>query len=187
MVEDRLWAKPGILRNPTGSSEVGRPSVSDDFRLLDHDVISGHVLMEAAIAGRNRFDLVDHLAPLHDIAEHAITKAVGIGGAEIQEIIVDDVEEELRGGGMRVRCARHRYGVRIVFDPIGRLVLDWRAHRLLLEPRLETAALHHETVDHAMKDRIVVKTVSHVLKKILRGHWRLLGVELDDYVAHRGL
>src|SRR5882672_6734158 len=66
----KLWPKSSMPRTAILSGNLrtpgGEPRRSYYLSLLDHDVFGRHVLMEAAIAGRNRFDLVDHLAPLHD-------------------------------------------------------------------------------------------------------------------------
>src|SRR5690606_16901107 len=82
-----------------------------DLGLLDDHVLDRHVLVEAAVAGFHALDLVDHVGAFGDLAEHGVAPAVGGGGGEIQEIVVGDVDEELRGSRMRVAGAGHGHGV----------------------------------------------------------------------------
>src|SRR5690606_27099792 len=70
---------------------------SDDFGALDDHVFLRHVLMEAAGAGLDLADRVDHVHALADLAEHAIAPALQISGLDIEEVVVGDVDEELRG------------------------------------------------------------------------------------------
>lgn len=62
-------------------------------------------------------------------------------------------------------------------------VLDRRLGCLLLHAGLETAALDHETVDHAVEDGVVVVTGLDVGEEVLDGFRGLFGVEFDDDVA----
>src|SRR5260221_4764803 len=187
--QSRLWSKTGI---PSRESPCGNPAKSgarpsNDLRLLDEDIFSRHVLVKAAVAGGDCLDLIDHVAAFHDLPENTVTEAVRVGGAEIQEVVIHDIEEELRGCRVRIRRARHGHSVSIVLQTLARFVFYRGAPRFLLEPRFETAALYHESVDHAMEDRVVVKAVAHVLQEILRGYRRLFGIEFDDSVAHLDL
>jgi hypothetical protein len=65
------------------------------------------------------------------------------------------------------------------FDRALRFVHDRRARRLLLEVGAKAAALNHEAVDHAVKDRAVVVTVAHVLEEVLDRLRRLGRIELQ--------
>src|SRR5215471_9048156 len=80
---------------------------------------------------------------------------------------------------MRIGSARHRHRIASVLEPIGRLVFDRRARRLLPEIGSEAAALDHESVDDAMKQRVVEVTGAYVGEEIGHGLGRALGVELE--------
>src|SRR5215471_11293884 len=80
---------------------------------------------------------------------------------------------------MRIGSARHRHRIASVFEPVRRLVFDRRARRLLSEIGSEAAALDHESVDDAMKQRVVEVTGVYVGEEIGHGLGRALGVELE--------
>ena len=83
----------------------------------------------------------------------------------VEEIVVGDVDEELRAGRMRVHGTSHGDAADLVGQAVVGFVLDRRAGGLLLHARLETAALDHEVVDHAVEDGVVVVATFHVLAK----------------------
>ena len=70
---------------------------------------------------------------------------------------------------MRVVGASHCNRVLVVLKTVGRFVLDRIASGLLLQTGFEAAALNHEALDDAVKDRAVVKTRANVLKEVLAG------------------
>src|SRR5690606_24354784 len=158
---------------------------SDDFGALDDHVFLRHVLMEAAGAGLDLADRVDHVHALADLAEHAIAPALQISGLEIEEVVVGDVDEELRGGRVRGLGARHGDGAALVLEAVVGFVLDLLAGRLLVHARLEAAALDHEAVDDAMEHGVVVVAGLDVGEEVGHGDRGLLGVELegDDAVV----
>ena len=71
---------------------------SANFSAFDDDIFFRHVLVEPGVAGLDAFDLVDHLDAFNDLAENAVTPTVGIGHFEVEEIVVGDIDEELRQG-----------------------------------------------------------------------------------------
>src|SRR5205823_6559035 len=50
-----------------------------DFGSIDDHVVFGHVLMHAAVAGGHGLDAVDYFGAGDDVAEDAITPAIGVG------------------------------------------------------------------------------------------------------------
>src|SRR5262249_36044459 len=96
------------------------------------------------------------------------------------------VDEELRGGRIAHAGARHGDGVVVVLEAVHRLVLDRRAHGLLLHRLVEAAALDHEAVDHAVEDGAVVMPRLHVLPEVGGAHGGLRLVDLEDDRAHGG-
>src|SRR6266704_2156600 len=158
-----------------------------DLRLLDDDVLDRHVGVSPAVAGLDPLDFVDDVLALHDLAEHAVAPALGAGRRVIQEVIVLEVDEELARGRMRLGGPRHGYGIAIVLQAVASLVLDGLLSRLLAHSRLEAAALDHEAVDDAVKDRAVIEPALRVLQKIRYRLGGLVGVELEREGAHAGL
>ena len=134
-------------------------------------------------AGRRLRDLVDHVHPLDHLAEHRVAVALRVRRAEVQELVVGDVDEELRGRGVGVAGARHRERARNVHEAgLARLLgfdRDRRLRRLLLEIRREAAALDHEARDHAVELRAVVVLGLHVVEEVRDGLRRGVGKELD--------
>jgi hypothetical protein len=60
-----------------------------------------------------------------------------------------------------------------------RFVFDRLAHRLLVHPRLESAALNHEAVDDPVEDCVVVMASLDVFKEVGGAFRGLLGIEFD--------
>ena len=105
----------------------------------------------------------------------------------VEEAVVLDVDEKLRGGGMRVVGARHGDGVAVVLQAVVGFILDRRAGRLLLHARLEAAALDHEAVDDAVKDRAVVMAGLNVVNEVLDGFRRFVGIQFEGDDAEVGV
>src|SRR6185436_20008599 len=82
-----------------------RHSGADYRHRLDHHRLDRHVLVHAAVGRRHGDDLVDHVHAAHDLAEHGIAVAVLPG--VVEELIVVNVDEELRGRGIGIAGARH--------------------------------------------------------------------------------
>ena len=59
--------------------------------------------------------------------------------------------------------------VLVVFQAVGRFVFDRVAGFLLLEAGFKAAALNHEALDDAVKDRAVVKARANVLQEVFAG------------------
>ena len=126
-------------------------TASNYFCAVDNDVLQRHVLMAGDVSGFDFLDFVHHFGSFHHSAEHTITVTLRSGRGEIQESVVSDVDEKLAGSGMGFRGASHGYGIGFVFKAVVRLVLNLRKCCFLLHPGLESAALYHEAVNHAMK------------------------------------
>src|SRR3954451_5484041 len=150
----------------------------DDHRLLRHIAREG-----TARAGGQLGDLVHHVHAGHHLAEHRVAVAVAARVAPVEEGVVVDVDEELRGCRVRIRRARHGDGADVVLqsrlDRALRLVGDRTARLLLAEIVIEAAALDHETVNDAMEHRAVVMAVFHVLQEVLDGLRSLGGIKLE--------
>src|ERR1700678_1350661 len=92
------------------------------FDLQDHDRLQRRVLLERALgAGRHGGDLIDHVHPLHDLAEHRITPA---GLAGIERRIVGQVHVELNVAGMGLRRARESDGAALIGQAISGFIDD---------------------------------------------------------------
>ena len=151
----------------------------DDFSLFDHDVFNRHVAVEAARGGANASDRVNDVLAGDDAAEDGIAPALRRGRGVVEEVVVGDVDEELGGRRVRIRRAGHGDRVAVVLEAVGRFVLN-RGHRgLLLEARLEAAALDHEAGDDAVEDRAVVEARLHVGFKVGACLRRMFVVEFD--------
>jgi hypothetical protein len=69
----------------------------------------------------------------------------------VQEVVVRDIDEELRCGRVRIAGSGHRDRVLGVAQTVARLVVDRILGCLLPHSRFETAALDHEAVDDPVK------------------------------------
>ena len=135
--------------------------------LLDHDVLDRHVVVEALAAGLHGLDLVDHVVAVDDLAEHRVAPALRRGRGVVEEAVVGDVDEELRGRRMRRAGARHRHACSCsFFRPLLASFCDRRIGRLLLHAGLEAAALDHEAGDDAVEHGVVVVALVHVGEEV---------------------
>src|SRR5690606_18087654 len=107
------------------------------------------------------------------------------GGGVVQEAVVGHVDEELRGGRVRVAGAGHGHGVVGVFQTVLGFVRDRCVRVLLFHAGLKAAALHHAARDRAVEHGAVVVALVHVSQKILGRLGGLVGVEFegDDTVT----
>src|SRR5277367_2810847 len=136
--------------------------------------------MPGAIASLDVSDFVHHVHSFNYFAEHTIAPAVLTG--MIQESIVGNINEELRGRRMRIVGTRHRYRVIVVLELVVGLILNRCFCCFLFHAWFETAALYHETVNHAVEDRVIVMAALYIIDEILDGKWGLIGIKLkpDD-------
>ncbi len=105
-------------------------------------------------------------------------------GYTSQEIVVGNVDEELRRGRMRLHGTGHGDGVLGVAQAVVRFVLDaWTLVFLFFHARLETAALDHEVADDAVENGVRVVAGVDVLDEVGHGDRGLFGVQLQDDVA----
>ncbi len=130
-------------------------------------------------------DGFDHVQAFDHFTEHGITPALYGLCAVVEERVVGDVDEELRGRRMRFHGASHGHGTGFVAQAIVGFVLDRRLGRLLLHARFETATLDHEVADHAVEHSAVVMAALHVFLEVGDGFRRLVfeQVEGDDAVV----
>lgn len=52
--------------------------------------------MEALVAGGDGADLVDHVHAFGHFTEHAVAPALAARCLEVEEVVIDDVDEELK-------------------------------------------------------------------------------------------
>lgn len=155
----------------------------NDLSFLDNDVLSRNVLVKAFAAGFYAFDLIDDVAAFNDLAKHSVAPAVGRGRREIQKVVVSDVDEELRRGGVGVIGARHGNGVAVVLQTVIGFIFDRVARGLLLHSGLKTATLNHEVIDDPMENRAIKEAFLHIAEKIFNGFGRFFSIQLQDNIA----
>ena len=73
---------------------------------MDHNVIYGHVGDPVHRGCWHRTYRVHDIQALDYLPEYSVARAAGI--LEIQKVVVDEVEEELRCGRVGVGASRHR-------------------------------------------------------------------------------
>src|SRR6202165_3097395 len=166
--------------------------ILDDGCGLEYHGLLRHVLgKRSAGAGRSGGDLVHHVHALDHFSEYGVPLALRRCIGKIKRLGVRDVDEELRGRGMRIAGARHRHGTGHVektgLAALLGFVLNRAACRLLLEVRSKPAALNHESADHAVELRVVELLGLDASQKILDRLRRGVGVELDSDLAGTGL
>src|ERR1022692_8715 len=166
--------------------------VLNDCCGLEHNALERYVLRKrSAGASRGGGDLVHDVHSLNDLSEYRIAVALLRCVLEIEELVVRDIDEELRGRGMRVSGARHRHRAGHIeqssLAALFGLVLDGRARRLLLEIRSEPPSLNHESRNHAVKLSVVVLLGLDVGEKVFDRFRRGVRIQLDSDLAGGGI
>ncbi|MPN33089.1 hypothetical protein SDC9_180572 [bioreactor metagenome] len=143
--------------------------------------------MHTARAGLGSGDFVDDVHSFDHFAEDAVAVVLGRRRLEVEEIIVDEVDEELRRRRINHIGAGHGERSALVGTLVGRFVLDRFAGRFLDEVFGEPAALHHESRNYAMENGSLVETGIDVVEEIFRGDGGVFFEKPDFDVAFAGL
>nr|DAI86976.1 MAG TPA: hypothetical protein [Caudoviricetes sp.] len=153
--------------------------LADGHAFNDH-VFFRHVLMHTAATGRNRFDFINHVHAFSHFGEYAITPALQVFTAEVQEVVIYHVDEELRGSRVRSLSTGHCQRTTGVFQTVVRFVFDRLFGLFLLHTRFKTAALDHKAIDHTVENGVVVKTFTAVVEEVFNG-FRCFIIKGFDY------
>ena len=158
----------------------GREPASERHGFFNDHIGAGHVFVKAFAAGGHGLDGVHHVLAGDDFAEDGVAPALRRGGGVVEKAVVGHVDEELRGGRVRVARAGHGHHadgvVQALGDGFAPFVLDRGAGGFLLVVLVKAAALHHEAFDDTVKDGAVVELVVHVLQKVFNGFGGFVGV-----------
>ena len=121
-------------------------------------------------------DEIHHVHPVDHLAEDGVA---GPPDAEVEAVVVADVDEELGGGTVgRVRPG-HRDGPSGVPKAVSGLVPDRVSRGFLFHLRGETASLDHEVQHDPVEDRPVVVVRAQVLEEVGDGQGRHVRLEHD--------
>src|SRR6218665_2288720 len=83
---------------------------------VDGDRGGGHILGLGPAAGGAGLDLVERGNAADHLAKRGVAMAIGVGGVE--HGVVLHIDEELRGGRIRIAGARHGDGVALVLQAV---------------------------------------------------------------------
>src|SRR5271156_6322127 len=145
---------------------------------LDRDIV------EAALAaGLDRRNLVDDVHALGYPRENGVAE---VAARVIEEVVVLQVDEELRGRAVDVVGARHRERAAFILQAVVRLVLDGRLRALLRHVFGEAAALDDEARNDPVEDRPVEEFVLDIAQKIGYRQGSLFVEKLYGEIAQRG-
>src|ERR1700734_816466 len=142
----------------------------DPARGDDGHILKRRVLILLASAGADGGDLVDDVDALRDAAEDGIAV---LRLRMIEEGVVGEIYEELRGCAIDVVGARHGKRAALVLEAVRGFVGNRRARLLRLKVGREPAALDDEAGNDAVKNRAVEMLVIDVFEKILSRYRRL--------------
>lgn len=102
--------------------QIRNKSVATNYSLTVTLLITtssfGTSSVHAAAAGGDRFDFVDYVHPFNDFCEYAVAPTLQAFAGEVQEVVIGDVDEELRGGGVGRLSTGHRQRTAGVFRPL---------------------------------------------------------------------
>src|SRR5580704_9967459 len=154
-------------------------SSGDDRHILERRVLI--LLARAGAYGGNRIDDIETVA---DAAEHGVAV---LPLRMIEEGIVGEVHEELRGCTIDFIGTRHGERAAFVLQAVGSFIRNRCARLPRLKIRRQPAALNDETGNDAMEYRAVEMSVIDVLEKILNRYGRLFVEQLHREVAVGGV
>src|SRR5574343_2116773 len=98
--------------------------VGNDLDVLDDDRSRRNVLVVTLVAGWHGGDLVDDVHAVDDLAKNRVAVAALGRGAEIEESVVLQVDEELHAGRGRIGRAGHGDRAAAVLQAVVGLVLQ---------------------------------------------------------------
>src|SRR5439155_26811001 len=110
-------------------------ALCDFLGAQEDDILRRDVLVEAAIGRLHALDPVDDVLPGGDLAEDAIAPALRARPFMVEEGVVGDIDEELRGRRIGVGRAGHRERVAHVHEPGPALLLYLDGDRLSVDRR----------------------------------------------------
>src|ERR1700722_15602610 len=150
---------------------------------LHDDRIHRDIVEAAPAAGLDRRNLVDDVHAVGDAREYGVAE---VAARVIEEVVVLQIDEELRGRAVDVVGARHGERAALVLDAVVRLVLDGRLRALLRHVFSEASALDDEAGHDAVKDGAVEEAIVDIAQEIGNGQRGILLEELDGEIAQRG-
>ncbi len=161
-----------------------RHGFADDACRFDGDRPQRRVLREwPELAGGFARDLVDRVHALDHATEHRVAPT---RRARIECVVVDHVDVELRGAAVRIVRACHCDGAATIAESVTCLVRHSAADGLFRAVCGKSAALDHEVADHAVEDRAVVMSVTHVLQEVGGAERRAHAIQFDRERPGRG-
>ena len=143
--------------------------------------------MTGAEGGFHRLDLVDNIHAFNHLAKHAVAPALAGFAGVVQELVVFDVDEKLRGGRVRVHGSGHGNGAGLVAQTVIGLVFNGHSGGLLHHAWLKTTALNHETINDPVENSSVEVTALHILQEVCDGFGRFFGIQFQLDVAVVGV
>src|SRR5699024_1432048 len=146
----------------------------------------GHVLQQRADrSGWNESNPIDHVHAVHHFPENSIA---GLVVVVVQRYVVRQVDEELGGGGIGIRRARHGQRAAFILQAIAGLVLDgWTPARGFFIVLGIAASLDDETGNDTMKDSAIVEVFLDIFEEIGNRLRRLVFEHLYGYIAVIGM
>ena len=97
----------------------------------------------------------------------------------VQEGVALGVDEELRGRAVHDSGSSHGQRTDLIFEAVGRFVLDRSLGGFLLEILIKSAALNHEAGHHAVENRPIVEPGVYVFEKVGNRDRGFVSVELS--------
>src|SRR5579885_828567 len=124
------------------------------------------------------FDRVHHILALANLAENGVFSVQPIGD--------HGGDEKLAAVGIWTRV-RHRQRADLVLVRVALGFILETVTRTSAAGAGRIAALNHEVLDDAMKQRAVIKFFPREKNKIVHGFWRILGKQVADDFPARGI
>ena len=152
----------------------------------DHHGISRDILMESTGNGFDFCDFIHHIHAFDHLAENAVAVPLRGRAAEVQEIVVHQIDKELAGGGVNDLGTGVGEGAPHIGQLVGGFVFDGGVGFFLVEIFVHAAALDHESVNDPVEEGIFVEAGSHIFQKVFASDGGFFCVEFDFDIAEVG-
>src|SRR5690625_1680937 len=133
------------------------------------------------------FNLIHHIHTLGHFGKHAVTPALWVLSAVVQETIVLHIDKKLWSSTVSIVGPGHGYAAYCIGQAVVRFVFNRFAGFFGFHVGREPAALNHEVADDPMKDGAVVKAFLRVLFEIRSGFWGFFEIQFQGDVPQGGM
>ena len=126
------------------------------------DHINRHIIVFALRLCFQFLNLIHNVHALNHLPEHAITVFFIRVSLIIKIRIVNSIDKELSGSGVRIGGSRHSKRAAQIFQAVAGFIANRLMGGLFFVTHGIAAALYHEVFDHTVKNSVLVKFLINI-------------------------